>query len=204
MLSFIPPSRDTVSHLTAQLAAEAVDAELAQRRYQDLALAAADGAADQKQADKAHDAYVLAAQRHSRTGRTLEAARARAADQVAQQAQAAVAVELAKCQQLIQARAKCAELTGKAIDALVAAVESQRKATAAIEMALPPRFANAQRDGLWLESDELQRSVEGELKRLRVWGGPEPLHAYRPYAEKFGEAVGLMRQRAAELLGKQS
>lgn len=202
MLSLNPQNRDTVAHLTAQLAAEAVDLEMARRRYDEAALAAADGTADHKQADKAHDAFLLASQRHSRTARTLDAAKERSAQHAAEQARADKAAQLAKCQQLIEARAKCADATGAAIGNLVAAVDAQRKATAAIEAALPPSFTNAQRDGLWLERDELQRSVEGELKRLRVWGGPEPLHAYQPYALKFRQAVELMLERAAAFLGQ--
>jgi hypothetical protein len=198
------PRRDNVVPLLqARLQAETQDAAAADRRYTEAALAAADGAADPKAADKAHVAVVEAEQRKDRTARTLQAAQARATQQTKDDARAELTQQFDEAQKAAEKVAKAATHTESILAVAVKAIHDQRQATADLYAALPPGFPHAMRDGLWTEADDLQVSVRGEFNRLRLWNSAEPLHAWRPFAEKYQQAVELLRQRAADFLSKQ-
>ncbi|HEV2622913.1 MAG TPA: hypothetical protein VGU65_12585 [Frateuria sp.] len=201
MLNSKPSQQDVVSRLQAQLAAEEFDVDTARRRHDELALAAADGTADPREADKAHGAFVTATQRHDRTARTLEAAQARAAEQARAAAREAQDAELSQCVALAEKRAKAADATQAGIKHLAELIDKQRQAEIAFDRALPANFGTAKRDGLYLEADELRASVRHEFDRLQMFGGPPPWHEHRPYAVKFHESVAVMRRRRAALLG---
>jgi hypothetical protein len=193
--------RDVVPLLTAQLAAEAADVSFARRKYDELALAVADGRADAKEADKAHGALTAASQRHSRTAHTLEAARARAAVRVRAKARDEHDAALSHCVDLAEQRAKAADATQAAAKNLAEKIAAQREAEIALEIALPADFGTARRDGLYLEADELRVSVISEFDRLHMFGGPPPWRDHRPFAVKFHESVDVMRGRRADILG---
>jgi hypothetical protein len=118
-------------------------------------------------------------------------------------ARAALAAEFDAAQKAVEKVAKAATHTESTLAAAVKAIHAQRQATADLYAALPPGFPHAMRDGLWTEADDLQVSVRGEFNRLRLWNSAEPLHAWRPFAEKYQQAVELLRQRAADFLSKQ-
>lgn len=200
ILSRAEPAADVVPLLQARLEAETHDAEQAQRHYDEQALAAADGQVDQKAADKAHDAFVTATQRRDRTARTLQAAIDRQAQQDAEGKHAALRRQLSQCQRLADKRADCADAVQAAAAAFAQAVVAQREATAELHAALPPGFIGDSLDGLWLHEGNLQAQLKCEFERLRLWHPIEPLHRSPHFAEKYRQAAGLFKARAAAFL----
>jgi hypothetical protein len=203
LLRKVPRTDNVVPLLQARLQAETQDAAEADRRYIEAALGAADGASDPKAADKAHAAVVEAEQRKDRTARTLQAAQARATQQTKDDARAALAQQFDAAQKAAEKVANAATHTQSTLAAAVKAIHAQRQAIADLYAALPAGLPHAMRDGLWTEADDLQVSVNGEFNRLRLWHAAEPLHAWRPFAEKYQQAVELLRKRAADFLSKQ-
>jgi hypothetical protein len=198
------PDRATVpvalqSHLADLRASE----QTLQSRYADLALAAADGDANQSEADHAHAALMKHQQLIQRHLDLIQAAARRDERAGKDDARAALAQQFDNAQKAVERLAKAATHTESTLAAAVKAIHAQRQATADLHAALPGNFPHSMRDGLWTEADDLQVSVKGEFERLRLWHSSEPLHEWQPFALKYNHAVELLRQRAAAFLAKQ-
>jgi hypothetical protein len=170
------------------------------RTYDDLALAAADGA-DQAAADRAHAALVAHRQTVARAEGVLQAVERREQREQADAVTKAKDAALSHCVDLAEQRAKAADATQAAAKNLAEKIAAQREAEIALEIALPADFGTARRDGLYLEADELRVSVISEFDRLHMFGGPPPWRDHRPFAVKFHESVDVMRRRRADILG---
>ena len=201
MLTFAQKTRDVVPLLVTQLATEDLDVVTARTKYDELALAAADGSASQKDADRAHDNLTAITQRRERTARTLQAAQARAVTVAAEQARKDRDAILSKCIKLTEERADAADAVQAAVQNLADKVRLFLTSQVALEVGLPSDFSMSKRDQLQIDFEAIKAGVRNEFDRRQPYGGPLPYFEHPPFAQPYRHAVDAMRRMRAEELG---
>lgn len=198
-LKSLAPSRPTSAGMEAELAAMRETEQALHARYDDLALAAADGDVNQSEADTAHAALVkhrAAIARHIDT--TAAVARREERDaKAAERAATGKAWEAAQAK--AQAREAIAAQLQANIDAVAADYAALHAASVALQNALPVGFPMQAAHGFAVEGGLAHDLVRVELGRRKLPGGL-PLLGSQPQAlaNRYADATRCVAQARAD------
>jgi hypothetical protein len=198
-LKSLAPSRPTSAGMEAELAAMRETEQALQARYDELALAAADGDVNQSEADTAHAALVkhrVAIARHIDTAAAV-------ARREERDARAAERAAIGKAWETAQAQAKAREAIAARLQANLEQVAADyvalHAASVAVQNALPVGFPSHAAHSFAVEAGLAHDLVRVELGRRNLPGGL-PLLGTQPQAlaDRYADATRCVAQARAD------